>query len=150
MFDRFQPLSYVAEVAANPGLRQPFFAQYRAGTVADLVAGPTDTIAVHSGFDSWIYPLYGKTLQRKIVFIETGSPIPKEADWVVVDRAWNSIWGHPDFEHTGQYRQYLGKGIATEEDLSVVRALARRRAEFQLIYHSPHVQAVFKRRRGVG
>ena len=37
--------------------------------------GQRDTIAIHAGFDSWLYPLYGRTLQRKVLFIEPGQPI---------------------------------------------------------------------------
>lgn len=145
--DAFQPLSYVADVAADPGIRRPFFAPYRAGSVVDLVAGPTDTIAVHSGFDSWIYPAYGKTLQREVFFIEPGQPIPKEADYVIVDRAWNVIWGHPRFENMSQYKEYLSRGTPSDEDLAVIRAVGTRSDEFELIYfNGTMTQAIFKRR----
>ncbi len=144
--DRFQPLDYVLYAAEHPGLREPYFSRYRSGTVADLIAGPTDTIAVHSGFDSWIYPLYGASLQRKVVFVEPGQPIPSDAKFVVVDRSWSVNWGHPDFEHMGQYRRYLGRGKPAAEDLAVVRAVAAD-PRYELLHAIPsHIQAVFRRR----
>jgi len=145
--DRFQPLTYVMEAAANRGMRRPSFAIDRAGTVVDGIAGPNDTIAVHSGFDSWIYPMYGEKLSRTLVFVETGTPIPADADYIVIDRAWSTIWGHPRFEHMGQYKQYLGNGIATDEDLAIIRELERRPDEFEPIYEQRHTaQAIFRRR----
>lgn len=145
--DRFQPLHYVMEMAATPGSREPHFSKYRAGIIGDRLAGPTDTIAVQSGFDSWIYPLYGSTLQRKLVFIRPGDVIPAEAKYVVIDRAWNIIWGHPRFEHMGQYTRYLGQGHPSREDLAVLRDLWKRPSEYELVYYHPRgLQAVFRRR----
>lgn len=145
--DTFQPLEYVRYVAEHPGTRQPHFARYRAATIADSLAGPNDTMAIHAGFDSWIYPLYGSTLQRKVVFIESGQPIPEDAKFVLVDRAWNIIWGNPRFEDMGQYKEYLTHGAPSDEDLTVLRILLANREKYELAYYFPaRNQAVFRRR----
>jgi 4-amino-4-deoxy-L-arabinose transferase-like glycosyltransferase len=145
--DTFQPLEYVAKVAENPGWRQPFFATYRAASVLDLIAEPTDTIAVHGGFDTWIHPLYGPTLQRKVIFIDADQPIPAEAKFVVVDRTWNIIWGDPRFKNMGQWKQYLAKGKPSEEDVAVVKWLFANQKTYGLLYYNRlRNQAVFVRR----
>jgi hypothetical protein len=145
--DAFQPLDYVLHVADNPGRRQPYFAVYRAATVADLAAGPTDTIAIHGGFDSWIYPAYGATLERKVIFINAGDPIPPDVQHVVIDRAWNLIWGDPRFHDMGQYQQYLTRGKVSGEDVAVFNALSRQPDRWELVYYvAARNQAIFKRR----
>lgn len=144
--DRFQPLSYVLAVDEKP-TRMPFFANYRAALVADLVAPPDATMAIHAGFDSWIYPAYGAQLRRRVTFLKPGEPIPSDVDFVLVDRAWNQIWGHPLFRHMGQYQQYLSKGHVTEEDQAVLRELQAHPEEWeQLFYLEERNQAVFRRR----
>jgi hypothetical protein len=145
-FDRFQPLPWVLYVAENP-TRVPFFANYRAATIADQVARPDDTLAMHANFDSWLYPAYGKELRRKLVFIEPGQPIPAEAKYVLIDRAWNLIWGDPRFKHMGQYQKYLAKGTPTAEDVAILRELQAHPDEWKQVFYLPERnQAVFRRR----
>jgi hypothetical protein len=145
--DSFQPLSYVLVVAQHPEIRVPFFARYRAATVVDQIAAPDDTIAIHAGFDSWIYPLYGRTLQRKVIFLDPHKPIPPEARYVLVDRAWNIIWGDPNFKNTGQYPKYLAHGKPTEEDLAIAKRLFADPQTYAPIYVFPRRnQIVFQRR----
>jgi hypothetical protein len=144
--DHFQSFNYVVFVTNHPGLRLPHFAIYRAATVVDQIAGPEDTIAVDAGFDSWIYPLYGETLQRKVIFIDPRKPIPSEARFVIVDRTWNIIWGDPRFKNTGQYLKYLAQGEPTEEDTAVVKRLFADQKTYAPIYFlRRRNQAVFKK-----
>jgi hypothetical protein len=148
--DRFQPIEYVSYVVDHPGFRLPAFATYRAATIVDQIAGPEDTIAIHAGFDSWIYPLYGRDLRRKVIFVEPSSPIPPEARWVLVDRTWNIIWGDPRFKTTGQYEQYLTKGLPSDEDVALVKRLMSMPDRYETIYFfKRRNQAVFERRGAV-
>lgn len=145
--DAFQPLSYVGYAARHDDLRTPYFTSNRAGLIVDQIAGPTDTIAFHGGFDSWTYPAYGKELKRDIRFIDAGDPIPRDAKFVVIDRAWNILWGDPRFEHMGQYQEYLAHGRPTAEDLAVVRRLFAEKQGYAPLYFMPdRNQAVFIRR----
>ena len=67
------------------------------------------------------------------------------AQWVVVDRAWNVIWGHRDFRDLGEASRYIGHGAPTADDLRVVRALLHD-PRFEAVYlDAAAVQAVFKR-----
>jgi hypothetical protein len=145
--DLFQPLDYVRFIAQHPHIRVPNFADYRAGTLVDQLAGPHDTIAFHGGFDSWIYPAYGRDLTRTVKFIDANTPIPPDAKYVAIDRAWNIIWGHPEFRHMGEYKRYLGQGAPTGEDLAIFEQLQARPEEFELVRRAAWAnQAVFRRR----
>jgi hypothetical protein len=145
--DTFAPLSYALEMAEHPGSRHVHFAT-RASNMVDEIAAPNDAIAVDASFDTWLMPLYGAHLTRPVVFVPPGPgpvSIPPEVKWVVVDRSWNAIWGHPDFMDMGQFMRYLGRGRPSEEDLRVVRALSRD-PRFKLLgYRRGDNQALFER-----
>lgn len=147
--DAFVPFDYVVWASENRGARLPPHARARAATaVLDLVAGPSDHVAMDAGTTSLIYLTFGPTLERQVSFIPPGPGpvrIDPSAQWVVVDRAWNVIWGHRDLRDLGSASRYIGKGSPTADDLRVVRALLRDR-RFEAVYlDAAAVQAVFKR-----
>jgi len=147
--DAFVPFDYVVWASENRGARLPPHARVRAATaVLDVVAGPRDHVAMDAGTTSLIYLTFGPTLQRQVSFIPPGSgavQIDPDAQWVVVDRAWNVIWGHRDFRDLGEASRYIGHGAPTADDLRVVRALLHD-PRFEVVYlDAAAVQAVFKR-----
>jgi len=101
-----------------------------------------------AGTTSLIYLTFGPTLQRQVSFIPPGPGpvrIDPGAQWVVIDRAWNVIWGHRDLRDVGSASRYIGKGSPTADDLRVVRALLRD-PRFEAVYvDAAAVQAVFRR-----
>ncbi|HEX7155398.1 MAG TPA: hypothetical protein VF618_28285 [Thermoanaerobaculia bacterium] len=144
--DVFVPLDYVRWARERPGTRVVAFDPYRAAEVFDRAAGPRDRVAIDAGFGTWLQPLFGAELQRPVDFIGSDGKIPAAAQWVVVDRAWGSIWGHPDFKDLSQARQYLAAGQPYPGDTRLADAL-RNDARWEVVFYNPRQnQAVFKRR----
>ncbi len=145
--DSFAPFTYVREIARHPESRRPFRTPRRAAIVADELAGPDDVIAMDSGHDSWIYPAFGASLSRTVLFLGSGPvEIPPEARFVAVDRYANILWGHPALRRMSDADAYLAAGSPSEEDLRVFRALEAD-PRFELLFHdSDRNQAVFRRR----
>jgi len=96
--DTFAPLSYVMKVRHFPNSRVVPFDPYRATSQFDRMAGPYDPVAVDASWGTWVHPLFGRRLTRPVYFIPRGDGppvIPDAAQWVVVERAYNVIWGSP-------------------------------------------------------
>ncbi len=143
--DTFVPPRYLKYAIEHRGTRVVAFEPNRAASVLDRAAGPHETVAFDAGFGSWLHPAFGRELTRKLVVIPQDGAIPDEADWVVVDRAWSIIWGHPDLRDLSQTRYLLGRGWPLPEDLRVVHAL-RRDERFETVFYNPRInQAVFRR-----
>lgn len=146
--DRFAPLDYARYAASVPGTRMIWFEPNRAASVVDRMAGPHDTIAIAGSFDTWIHPAYGSELTRPVILLPpaaSGREVPASAQWVIVDRSWNVMWGHPELTHMGRFWTYIGRGSPSEEDLRVYRDLLRD-PHFHLVYRSARLnQAVFWR-----
>lgn len=146
--DRFMPLEYVRWAAQHRGNRSIWFMPRRAASVVDRMAGPTDTIAVEGSIDTWTYPAWGAGLTRTVVFLPPNATlrdIPRAANWIIVDRSWNAIWGHPKLTDMGQFWTYINRGTPSPEDVRVLEMLRRSR-DFKLVYHAPRTnQAVFRR-----
>ena len=140
--DRYSPLEY-ARLAAQSHVRWTWTSRWRASNVLDRVAGPDDTVAIDCGFDTWVYPAMGERHSRHIEFIRDGV-VPDDAQWVMVDRWWNTVWG--PLHDLGQ----IGKPVRIQpvpDDTRVIRALLHDR-RFTVVYYQPRFnQAVFKRLR---
>jgi hypothetical protein len=149
MRDDFSPIDYVLWARQNPGTRVVHFDPNRATEIVDRIAGPRDTIALDGGVAAWSYPAFGAQLQRKVDLIEPGDGppvIPRDAQWVVVDRSWNRFWGDPAFNDLGDWRKRLGRGKASEADLRVLRVVSKS-GEFEPIYvDRMRLQAVYRRK----
>lgn len=147
--DTFAPLEYVSWARDNPGTRAPAFDANRAASVVDRRAGPQDRIALDAAFGTWIHPAFGADLGRPVDFILPGDGPPNIADdvqWVAIDRAYEIVWGHPDFKDLSEARRYLLRGEPTAEDLRVIRHLEAR-SDFEMVfYNQKMLQAVFRRR----
>lgn len=145
--DRFVPLSTVELVARGilSDRTIPFWPN-RAGSVVDELAGPKDRIAMDAAIESWSYPAYGRDLSREVSFVGPGPVvIPEDADWVIVDRAYNKVWYHPEFKDFGQWRKYLSKGPVLPEERRVVEHCLHS-PEWVLVFgESGRNQYVFKR-----
>ena len=140
--DRYSPLEY-ARIAAQSHTRWTWTSRWRASNVLDRVAGPDDTVAIDCGFDTWVYPAMGEWHSRHIEFIRNGM-VPDDAQWVMVDRWWNTVWG--PMTDLGQ----VGRPVRVQpvpEDTRIIRALLHDR-RFAVVYYQPRFnQAVFRRLR---
>jgi hypothetical protein len=147
--DRYTPASFLAQVVRNPELERYVPDGFHAANWADSRAGQQDVIAFDgSRIDAWPYPLYGATLARHVIYLhpERGDVvIPDEVKWVVIDRAWNRIFGNPEFRDFGQWDRYLYTGELTELDQRLFRRMLKD-ARYKLVYHDPRLnQSVFAR-----
>lgn len=146
--DAFTPIDSVLWARAHPGTRAVAFDPFRAASVADRLAGPRDRIAIDASFGTWIEPAFGRRLERPVDLIGAGGGPPlirSDAKWVVVDRAYRIVWGHPDFRDLSQARRYLLRGRPSAADLRVFDAL-RADSRFRLVFYNPRMlQAVFQR-----
>jgi hypothetical protein len=146
--DTFAPLEFVLWSRENPDSRVVHFDPFRAAEFVDAFAGPDDPVALDAGYATWIHPLFGRHLRRRVDFIPAGEGPPAIADdvkWVAVDRGWNTIWGDPKFTDLSQVRQYLVRGKPTPDELRVLNAL-RGDSRFRLVFYNERTnQAVFQR-----
>ncbi len=145
--DRFVPLEFVLWAKDRPGNRVIPFFPYRAPSVVDGMAGPRDTIAFDAGHAAWLYPAYGKELERRVQYIRpgTGPPVIPDVDWIVIERSWSAIWGDPDFKDLSQAREFLVRGRSQPEDRRVADAVMRD-PRYKLVFNDPRLrQAVFRR-----
>lgn len=146
--DAFAPIDYVMWASTHKGTRSVPFDPHRAASVADRAAGPADRIAIDAGFGAWIYPAFGARLTRAVELIPEGSGavvIGPDVKWVVVDRAYQIVWGHPQFNDLSEAPTYLLRGKPRELDLRVFNAMAADR-HFQLVFYNQKLlQAVFRR-----
>jgi len=145
-YDVWAPFSSVRWAAShretswlpNEAKRSAFF--------VDAVAGPRDAIDMHAGNDSWTYPAWGRLFGRDVRFIDDASRVRPGTNWVVIDRMENVLWGHPLFTSTAQWRQYMGRGALTADDVRVFNQL-RADPQWELVFYYPRLmQAVFHRR----
>ncbi len=143
-YDKWLPLRDLLFIAEHPGTRW-IPSMRRAPNLVDVIAGERDKIDVYAGHDTWIYPAFGVTLQRDLKAIDDVSQIRPDADWVIVDRAFSTIWDDPKFTHIRDFRKYLGRGQPTEADTKIVRALAGD-PRFELVYYDQRTtQAIYRR-----
>ena len=119
----------------------------RAGQVVDELAPPDAVVAFDGGFDSWVYPIFGADLTRRVVFLhpERGPvTIPSNVTWVAIDRWWHCAFGDPRFTDFSQWRYYL-KGEPEPIDRALYDQLSAD-PRFQRVYRSEKMnQAVFVR-----
>ena len=111
--------------------------------------GQTSVIAIHGGYDTFVYPAYGANLSRRVLFLHAPDPtpvaIPDEARWVVVDRPWNCFFGNPNFKDFGSWHTLIGAGAPSAEDRRVFEQLEKDK-RFKLIWSDLRLnQAVFRR-----
>jgi hypothetical protein len=148
--DRFAPLEYVVWARKNPGTRMVWFMPSRAASVADRRAAPNDTIAVDGGFDTWVWPAYGRQLSREVIFLPQGTEpdaIPPKVNWVIVDRSWSALWSDPELTTMGKMWGRVGKGTPPPADVELFEKL-RRDPRWNLVFRNPQAnQAVFRRKR---
>jgi hypothetical protein len=149
LYDTYLPIDYVMGLLDHPELeRSPYDVVGRAAHVVDTVAGPHDRIAFDGGFASFAYPAYGAGLTRQVTYLHAGDDgtvaLGDDADWIVVDRAWNMLFGNPGFVDFGHWSQFFMRGAPAPED-TVVFDVASRDPRFRLVYRDVRTnQAVFK------
>jgi hypothetical protein len=144
------PWGWVAYRLDHPEDRTPHRQRWRAASGLDAVAGPTDHVAIDVALDSCVYQAYGPKLTRTVMFLPRTDgpvPIPPDADWVVVDRAFNVLFGHPDFTDCSRW-DLFGHGRSTPDETKVLRQLGADPSWVLLSYKPEWNQAVFRRRTG--
>jgi hypothetical protein len=138
------PIGYVLDAREQPGTRVIAVDQKRAASIVDTIAGPRDVIAFEAGYGAWIHPAFGSDLQRPVRFVKD-LEIPADAQWVIVDRGFRTVWQHEKFHDLAQARWYLGGGRPTEEETRLVRALLHDPRFRAVALHPLRNQAVFQR-----
>jgi hypothetical protein len=150
MHDSFAPFEFVIDASEHPGTRLPPIGHLRAAAVLDQTAGPADVVAFDGGVSSQLHLAYGARLTRPVHLIPpgTGAPsIPADAQWVVVDRVWNLVWGNEQMRDLGS-PEFLRRGKPTEEDLRVMRAMLADKRFEPAFLNLATMQGVFRRRPG--
>ena len=151
LHDAVSPIAFVAAALAHPGIQLSDVGNKRAAIVVDRIAGPDDHIAISGDFDTYLYPAFGRERRRRLSFIPDGPgpvKIPADARWVIVDRTLNKVWGNPDFKTMGQYKEYLGHGAPSADDLRVFRQLSADRGWKLVHLDAEDNQAIFLRMPG--
>ncbi|HKR67203.1 MAG TPA: hypothetical protein VJZ00_25985 [Thermoanaerobaculia bacterium] len=147
--DNFAPLDFTLWARQHPGTRVVYFDPFRATEICDRTAGPRDVIAIDAGPSAWIYPAYGAALQRRVELIPPGKGapvIPRDAQWVIIDRSWNRFWGDPNFSDLSDWRHRLGGGLPSAEDTRVIRAVVASGQFKAVFFDRARLQAVFRRK----
>jgi len=140
--DRMAPLRFTWWEAHHRGDRHIWFMPNRAASVADRLAGPNDTIAIEGGFDTWTYPAFGAHLTRRVVTIRDGN-VPPDAQWVVIDHAYNRVWG--DVPDMGKFWTTVSRAKPPRSDVRLLLALGQD-PRFAQVFYDPRLnQAVFRR-----
>ena len=156
MDDTFQPLAYVTDLARSEDpLHVPLtqYRHHRVGYFVDDLAGPRDVVAVDAGYDTWLYPMFGRDYRRPLRFIgpSLGGPavIPADAKWVAIDRGRQEfLFGHPAMTDLRQslVRQYYGRGTPASGNFTVLDQL-QKDPSFEIVFHDPASnQALFRRK----
>jgi hypothetical protein len=155
--DTYQPFAWVVQAAtadAPPRAPPVQIFHRRVGYLVDEVAGPRDVVAVDLGFDTWVYPVFGKDFLRPVRFIAPApdgpATIPADATWVAIDRGQQELFfTHPaltDFRMS-LVRRYFGQGTQSPDNFRVLQQMKSDPA-FELTYLDPRSnQALFHRRR---
>jgi hypothetical protein len=156
-WDNTQPFGMVlsASLAEEPVTAPPSQTFHRrVGYLLDAVAGPRDVVAVDDGYDTWLYPMFGKDLRRPIRFLaqpsEGDTEVPADVVWVAIDRGQQEFFfGHPKVVdlRLSLVRKYWGRGTPANENFRILHQLEKDPA-FELVYHDPRSnQALFHRKR---
>jgi hypothetical protein len=144
--DRYVPLRDVQWAAAHPGTRVIQEMTHRAATLLDVLAGPTDSVDVYGGFDTWIYPVMGARFQRNIHFVDSYEEIRPDAEWVLVDRAHQVVWGNLKGDVTN-WEEKMFRGQVSAYDLNFMRRLAAD-PRYETVQLRPEgAQAIFRRKK---
>jgi hypothetical protein len=147
--DIYAPLSFVLDVRHGDRFaRAQRSWTLRAGGVVDRFAGQDDVIAFDGGLDSWSYPAYGRELRRTVIYLHPDRGpvvIGDDVKWVVVDRAWHALFGHPKMTDLGVWFEYIAKGSPLPEDVVVLHQLEND-PRWKLVWREDYAnQAVFMR-----
>lgn len=142
--DTFTPIGRAVWAAAHPGRRGvPLFPK-RGGTVLDGIAGPGDSVDMYCGWDSWTYPVMGRTLQRDLHFINSPAEIRPGAQWVVIDQRRN--WGNPAFRDISDWQTYMGHTGPQPEDTAFIETMLHDPGFERIYVDRRNAQAVFHRK----
>jgi hypothetical protein len=146
--DRYTPVNDVLWAAARPGTRFIPAMTLRAGPMFDDIAPPTASVDVYGGFDTWIYPIMGQTYQRDIHFVDSYEDLRPDVEWIVVDRAYQVVWGKVD--QTSTWRENMYAGQVSERDMDFMRRVGADPRYEAVLVKVDGAQAIFRRRDTAG
>lgn len=150
--DSFTPWNYVVDSFLGGGGQQIYFSPYRASGIFNALAEPKDSVAFFGDFEGWVYPLYEANLGREVYLMDPrmgddkGYSVPPGTRWVVVDRSFQSIWGHPDFKTMGDFEKCFARWHPEADDLAPIRALLQNPAYEPVYVFIGRGQAIFRLR----
>jgi hypothetical protein len=131
--DAYAPWPYVADLWEHPEQRRMVFINpNRTPSMLDRFAGSEDVIATDLTYQTWLHPLWGEDLTRKVLLIRwqgNHAVIPEGAQWAVADNMAGQIWGNGlNVRSASDLAKAQGWGMPTDRDMALYR---------QLI-HDPH------------
>lgn len=144
LHDRYTPLGDVFWVASHPGTRFIPTMTHRAGPLFDQFAAQTASVDVYGGFDTWIYPIMGVRYQRDLHFVDSYENLRPDVEWIVVDRAYQVVWGKVD--RTSKWRGNMFEGQVSERDLAFMERLHVDPRYETVMWKPDGAQAIFRRR----
>lgn len=127
--DAHAPWSYVTELWRHPEARRMIFINpNRVTSMVDRMAGPGDVIASDLTYQTWLHPLWGEELTRKVRLISWKGDracIPPDAQWAVADNLWNQVRGNGQqrIRTAADLATVQGWGLPTPRDTALYRQL---------------------------
>lgn len=127
--DAHAPWPYVAELWSHPEARRMIFINpNRVTSMVDRMAGPGDVIASDLTYQSWLHPLWGEELTRRVQLISwegDRARIPADAQWAVADNLWNQVRGNGQqrIRTAADLARVQGWGLPTPRDTALYRQL---------------------------
>jgi hypothetical protein len=131
--DLHAPWIYVSDLWQHPEKRRWIFVEpNRVPSSLDRIAGPFDVIATDLTYQTWLHPLWGEDLTRKVLILHwqgDRAQIPDEAQWAVADNVASTIWGN-------------GLNVRSAADLARARGWGQPTPRDSALYHqllkNPH------------
>lgn len=149
--DLHAPLVYVTDLWQHPEKRRWIFVEpNRIPSRLDRMAGPRDVIATDLTNQSWLHPLWGEYLSRKVLVIAWQGDhalIPDEAQWVVADNVSGGIWGGGlNVRSAADLARARGWGVPSPRDTALYRQLQRDPRWTPILANPSGDQCLFQRR----
>lgn len=149
--DLHAPFVYVMDLWQHPEKRRWIFVEpNRLPSRLDRIAGPSDVIAADLTLHTWLHPLWGEHLSRRVLIIswqEGHAVIPDEAQWVVADNVAGGIWGLGlNVRSATDFARARGLGQSSSRDTALYRQLQNDRNWALVLASKTGEQCLFQRR----
>lgn len=126
--DSYAPWPYVAALWKHPEWRRTIYINPdRVTEILDRMASPDAVIATDLTYQSWIHPLWGEHLTRKVELIHwkgSKAQIPEDAQWAVADNMASQIWAaNLEVRSAADFARNQGWGLPTSRDTALYHQL---------------------------